>query len=75
MTDYRDDIDNNPSVLPKDVHDFIFGRAKGYYKKKLGLLSTKYKDQPEKREQFQGYLQPLHLEVQTPLCCSTLMLR
>lgn len=55
------DIDNNPSVLPKDVHDFIFGRAKGYYKKKMGLLSTKYKDQPEKREQFQGYLHALYI--------------
>ena len=33
------DIDNRPSVLPKDVHDFLFGRAETYYKKKMSLLS------------------------------------
>ena len=50
------DIDNNPSVLPKDVHDFLFGRARTYYQKKLSLISGKYKNNPEKRDEFAGYL-------------------
>ena len=55
------DIDNNPSVLPKDVHDFLFGRAETYYKKKMRLLSTKYKNQPEKRAEYAGYLHGLYI--------------